>query len=116
VSIIEREVALSRLPIERRAHCLGFCLLALISIGLLITPLMAVASCVDTDGDGICDAVDNCLVVPNPDQADADRDGVGDLCDNCLTVANPSQSDVDGDFIGDACDPCPNDPANHCLP
>ncbi len=47
---------------------------------------------VDSDGDGIPDACDNCPAVPNPDQADADHDG-----------------------IGDACDPCPNDPLNACV-
>jgi hypothetical protein len=35
----------------------------------------------DTDGDGIGDLVDNCLLVPNPGQEDSDGDGVGDACD-----------------------------------
>jgi len=41
------------------------------------------AGCVliDTDGDGVCDAHDNCPSVPNPDQADGDHDGVGRACD-----------------------------------
>ncbi|MGB1882735.1 MAG: aconitase family protein, partial [Gammaproteobacteria bacterium] len=33
----------------------------------------------DTDGDGICDASDNCLTDGNADQADADLDLVGDV-------------------------------------
>ncbi|MDO5656570.1 MAG: MopE-related protein, partial [Flavobacteriaceae bacterium] len=37
----------------------------------------------DTDGDGIPDAEDNCQFVSNPDQADWDGDGIGDACDTC---------------------------------
>ena len=36
----------------------------------------------DTDGDGIGDACDNCVNVPNEDQIDTDGDGQGDECDN----------------------------------
>ena len=36
----------------------------------------------DTDGDGICDDVDNCRFQINPTQADADGDGIGDGCDS----------------------------------
>jgi hypothetical protein len=35
----------------------------------------------DTDGDGVCTAIDNCPAVSNADQSDADGDGVGDACD-----------------------------------
>jgi hypothetical protein len=41
----------------------------------------------DTDGDGVCDAVDNC-----PD------------------IGNPGQDNSDGDSAGNACDSCPDDP------
>jgi hypothetical protein len=59
----------------------------------------------DEDGDGFADEVDNCPVVPNPDQADADQDGVGDACDNCPSLPNPDQADDDHDGVGNACDP-----------
>ncbi|MDT8358066.1 MAG: thrombospondin type 3 repeat-containing protein, partial [Methanomicrobiaceae archaeon] len=78
---------------------------------------------VDTDGDGIPDAEDNCPLVPNRLQADSDvlvtsggypgmaiieEDGYGDACDNCPLVFNPDQRDTDNDGFGDACDNCPN--------
>jgi len=34
----------------------------------------------DSDGDGVLDGVDNCLDVPNADQADANHDDFGDAC------------------------------------
>ncbi|MEX0621969.1 MAG: thrombospondin type 3 repeat-containing protein [Candidatus Woykebacteria bacterium] len=36
----------------------------------------------DYDGDGIEDAVDNCMTNPNPLQQDRDIDGAGNACDN----------------------------------
>lgn len=58
----------------------------------------------DADGDGIPDAEDNCVEVPNQDQADFDWDGVGDVCDNCLEAPNPAQDDCDDDYCGNLCD------------
>ena len=71
----------------------------------------------DQDLDGIPDATDNCVHIPNPDQSDVDHDGAGDACDsdddgdlildaldNCPMSANPEQSDADLDNIGDVCD------------
>jgi cysteine-rich repeat protein len=40
---------------------------------------------IDSDGDGVEDASDNCPAVSNPDQIDQDADGLGDVCDNCPT-------------------------------
>jgi len=33
------------------------------------------------DSDGVSDACDNCLLIPNPTQFDADQDGYGNACD-----------------------------------
>lgn len=75
----------------------------------------------DSDGDGIPDATDNCPHVFNPvrplddgAQGDADGDGVGDACDLCpfdaasegCTVVDPD--DRDGDGVVDAKDNCPD--------
>ncbi len=39
------------------------------------------APLVDTDEDGVEDAADNCVDLPNADQRDSDNDGLGNLCD-----------------------------------
>ncbi|MFM1931496.1 MAG: hypothetical protein RL226_799, partial [Bacteroidota bacterium] len=39
----------------------------------------------DADGDGVCDAIDNCVDVSNADQFDQDNDGLGDVCDPCAS-------------------------------
>jgi hypothetical protein len=59
----------------------------------------------DDDDDGVLNGMDNCPLIPNPEQEDLDGDGVGDVCDNCPTTANANQYDFDQDNIGDACDP-----------
>ncbi len=73
----------------------------------------------DSDGDGIVNGEDNCVLDANPDQLDSDGDGIGDACtlvfdfdgdgvpnesDNCVLDVNPAQLDTDGDGIGDACE------------
>ncbi len=52
-------------------------------------------SYIDVDGDGKCDAQDNCPTVCNLGQSDADGDGIGDPCDG------PFDADHDGDVDGD---------------
>ena len=60
---------------------------------------------IDTDGDGVADAVDNCPSVPNPDQGNEDGDMYGDACDPCPPIADDAFVDSDGDGIDDQCDP-----------
>jgi rhodanese-related sulfurtransferase len=40
------------------------------------------AGCVDSDGDGFNDDLDNCPAVYNPRQTDSDNDRTGNACDN----------------------------------
>ncbi len=72
---------------------------------------VVMVTCIDTDGDGVCDENDLEDNSPCPNVVDAngvsldtDGDGVCDEFDNCLAISNPSQLDSDGDGTGDACD------------
>ena len=54
------------------------------------------AGAADGDGDGVPDNIDNCVDIPNPDQADSDGDELGDACD-----ARPEHADfrLNGSFL-----------------
>lgn len=66
---------------------------------------------IDSDGDRIPDACDNCPSVANDSQLDHDGDRTGDACDPCPTAKGYGvQPDGDGDGVGDACDDCPATP------
>ncbi len=56
----------------------------------------------DDDGDGVADAVDDCVFTADPSQADADGDGRGDACDPL--------DDRDPDADGVPTGPVPGDP------
>ncbi len=62
------------------------------------------ADFIDQDGDLVCDFLDNCPTVFNPDQSNMDTDTLGDACDNCPLVDNNDQLDIDQDGIGYVCD------------
>ena len=86
-----------------------------LSTGTDIGAFETTACSTDTDLDGICDDVDNCVMNANPSQSDIDADGFGDACDNCIAKFNPLQTDTDIDGMGDDCDYCPNDATNTCT-
>ena len=50
----------------------------------------------DSDGDGVLDSWDDCVVAPDPMQADGDSDGVGDACDDCAQSAAFASVGLDG--------------------
>jgi hypothetical protein len=53
-----------------------------------------------------CSATPSCLAgVCAPGGADTDGDGICDADDNCPAIANVGERDLDGDGIGDPCDP-----------
>ena len=53
----------------------------------VVTIATAVTPPVDTDGDGVNDAIDNCLADTNPQQIDSNGDGIGNVCD--ADIAGP---------------------------
>jgi subtilisin family serine protease len=75
-------------------------------------PLLMLA-CADTDGDTVCDEVDNCLLQSNPLQIDTDQDTAGNVCDEdddndglrddfeLQIGSDPLLTDTDGDTLSD---------------
>ncbi len=102
------------------------------ALDIQLTPFMK-----DTDGDGVADEFDNCMVTANLNQSDMDGDGSGDVCDDCpqnnlkltpgicgctesdtdsdrngiVDCLETTTNDTDGDGTPDSIDKCPDDPA-----
>ena len=76
-----------------------------VSVDVYVTPG-------DRDDDGVADALDNCVLVPNPGQEDANHDGYGDACSSPVNVPACCTSgcglDSDGDGLADPVDLCPH--------
>ena len=87
----------------------------------------------DSDGDTVPDAIDNCPFVINDSQADSNDDGIGDACtdsykrdgdgdtipdnmDNCPSIPNSDQADTDNNGIGDVCSVSITDLDNDTIP
>ncbi|MGA1824074.1 MAG: PQQ-binding-like beta-propeller repeat protein [bacterium] len=72
---------------------------------------------IDSDSDTICDPVDNCQTIYNPEQQDDDADGIGNACDGCPNdpqkimpgICDCGVPDIDSDNDGlfDCQDNCP---------
>ena len=55
-------------------------------------------TCIDVDGDDVCDVIDNCPEFFNPDQLDFDNDGIGNIDGYDIEDCDP---DDDGDGVLD---------------
>ena len=77
-----------------RKACLNATLSLLAVLCLPVINAVAGEVDTDTDGDGIADSNDNCVLISNLDQRDADNDGYGSICD----------ADLNNDHIVDAAD------------
>jgi hypothetical protein len=64
-------------------------------------PVVTGATCVGTDPGRPCVEFEGGV----PPSVDSDSDGMLDATDDCITVPNPDQRDTDGDGFGNACDP-----------
>src|SRR5215472_11016007 len=53
----------------------------LLTVCVMVGRAQLPAPCPDADGDGVCDAADNCVTISNPDQRDSNGNGYGDACD-----------------------------------
>lgn len=79
----------------------------LITVGLLAaigSAGGALACPADADGDGLCDAADNCPAIANPDQSDLDGDTLGDACDDDDAELNVTRLELKHDSDRSASD------------
>ncbi|MGB5473700.1 MAG: hypothetical protein WBQ78_09510 [Gammaproteobacteria bacterium] len=68
----------------------------------------ALLSGIDSDGDTIDDAIDNCTLVANPNQRDTNGDGFGNMCDadfNNNGLVDPSDFSLIKSLFGSTTSP-----------
>lgn len=66
--------------------------IAAVAALLVLGGLTAVHACpADDDGDGVCNALDNCPALANADQSDLDGDTAGDVCDDADVELNTTK-------------------------
>src|SRR5262245_5310052 len=89
-------------PLARRHAVLATIVGGLLFCATLMGPA-ALACPSDDDGDGTCNALDNCPAVANPGQEDYDGDLAGDACDaqeaalNVTRLTLKQDSSISGD-------------------
>ena len=75
--------------------------------------ICALGGCIDTDNDGVCDAIDNCPAIPNgPLLGTCVNTTTGEIGETCFNdgecelgeFCSKNQEDADANGIGDACD------------
>ncbi len=77
-----------------------------VALGVVVPPAFACVSDAECDDGVACTLIDTCqlgVCVPGGG-GDTDGDGLCNAEDNCPAFANPAQDDLDGDNAGDACD------------
>jgi len=71
--------------------------------GCFNTPITNCDDTIDSDGDGIPDAFDNCPNTSNPGQIDTDGDGIGNSCDAANVCTDNSSCDDGLSCTPDGC-------------
>jgi uncharacterized protein (DUF1800 family) len=120
-AILDSEQIPITLAREAEASSLATEQVAIAALVPIISYLLTPDTLVDSDGDSIPDAEDNCPAVANTDQKNTDGDAEGDACDSdddndgltdleeIALGTNPLLADTDADGVSDKLDDFPLD-------